>query len=647
MKRKSGSFGIAWLALLFLAHASIAQVKPARIFSDHMVLQRGVKVPVWGTATPGKEITVEIDGMRAGAVTDRDGRWRLWLPALRAGGPYEMVISGDGDVKFTDVLIGEVWFASGQSNMGFTMNGGPLNKEKEIAAANYPKIRLFTVPRRVGRTPKQDLESGSWAACTPETVADFSAVAYFFGRKIHKDLNVPVGLINCSWGGTPAEAWTSAEMLKSLPAYRNWVEELEKDPVNWEEDVEANKQRQAKKNDIIRHSFEGLKQGVAKLNYDDSDWKSVAIPNWDKDLDGIVWMRKRINVPKEFKKQPVTIDLGRIQFYAIVYFNGQKIGEVTSPHFARFDVPGDLVRAGDNEITLRVLHFWAKPQFDGPAERMKVTAANGVVIDDLADVWRYKTGLEPEFPEIKNYQGYPASLYNGMVAPVIPYGIAGVIWYQGEANAGKAYDYRSLFKALITDWRIRWEEGYAPFLFVQLANYLDRKPDPGEDSWAELREAQLQALALPKTGMAVTIDIGEALDIHPKNKQEVGRRLALIAEKMAYGLKVVDSGPIFKSMKIDGKDVELNFDHIGSGLMAKGGTLRGFAVAGADKKFYWARARIAGNQVILRSDKVPHPVAVRYGWASNPDCNLYNKEGLPASPFRTDEWPGITQKKKH
>ncbi len=645
MKRNSGSFGIVLFVLLLLSHALTAQVKLARIFSDHMVLQRGVKVPVWGTAASGKRITVEINGMTAGAVTGRDGKWRLWLPAFEAGGPYEMNVSGDGNVKLTDVLFGEVWFASGQSNMGFTMNSGPLNKEEEIAAANYPDIRLFTVPRRVGRTPKEDLEGGSWAACTPGTVADFSAVAYFFGRKIHQDLKVPVGLIDCSWGGTPAEAWTSAEMLKSLPAYRDWVNELEKDPVNWEEDIEANSQRQAKKNDIIYHSFEGLKQGVAKLNYDDSDWKSIAIPNWDKDLEGIVWLRKRINVPKEYKKQPITIDLGRIQFYAIVYFNGQKIGEVTSPHFARFDVPGDLVRSGDNEIAVRALHFWAKPQFDGPAGRMKVTAANGVVIDDLADVWRYKTGLEPEFPVIKNYQNYPASLFNGMVAPVIPYAMAGVIWYQGESNAGRAYDYQSLFKALITDWRIRWEEGYAPFLFVQLANYLDRKPDPGDDSWAELRDAQLQALALPRTGMAVTIDIGEALNIHPKNKQEVGRRLALNAEKIAYGMNVVSSGPIFKSMKIDGKDVELNFDYIGSGLLAKGGELRGFAVAGADRKFYWARARIAGNQVILRSDKVPHPVAVRYGWASNPDCNLYNKEGLPASPFRTDDWPGITQGK--
>ena len=645
MKRISGSLGIVLLLIMFSMQALRAQVKTARIFGDHMVLQRGVKVPVWGTATPGKKILVEINGVRAEAVTDGEGIWRLWLPAFKAGGPYEMHVSGDGAVTLTDILFGEVWFASGQSNMGFTMNSGPLNKEEEIAAANYPDLRLFTVPRRVGKYPKDDLAGGTWAACTPETVADFSAVAYFFGRKILGDLKVPVGLINCSWGGTPAEAWTSAEMLKSLPAYRDRVIELENDPVNWEEDVEANNQRQEKKNDIIHHSFEGLKLGVTKLNYDDSDWKSIAVPNWDKDLEGIVWLRKRVNVPKEYKKQPITVDIGRISYYAIVYFNGEKIGEVTSPHYARFEVPGHLVRAGDNVLAVRALHFWAKPQFEGPADRMKVTAANGVVIDNLADVWRYKTGLEPAFPQIKNYSGYPASLYNGMVAPVIPFGIAGVIWYQGEANAWQAYDYRSLFKALITDWRIRWEEGYTPFLFVQLANYMDRKPEPGEDSWAELREAQLMALALPKTGMAVTIDIGEALNIHPKNKQEVGRRLALNAEKIAYGMNVVNSGPIFKSMKIDGMDVELNFDHIGSGLMAKGGDLRGFAVAGIDRKFYWARARIAGNQVILRSDKVPHPVAVRYGWAANPDCNLYNKEGLPASPFRTDSWPGITQKK--
>jgi len=645
MKKITGFFAIGFLFALFFTNALYAQVKIARVFTDHMVLQRNAEIPVWGTAASGKKIVVEINGVREEAITDSDGKWKICLPGFKAGGPFEMSVSGDGTLKLTDVLFGEVWFASGQSNMGFTMNSGPIDKEKEIAAANYPEIRLFTVPRRVAKTPREDLEGGFWAPCTPQTVADFSAVAYFFGRKIHKDLNVPVGLINCSWGGTPAEAWTSAEMLKTLPAYRDLVIDIEENPVNWEDDIEANNQRQKRKDDIISNSFEGVKEGATKLNYDDSDWKSIAVPNWDEDLDGIVWMRKRISVPKEYKKQPITVDIGRIQYNAVVYFNGEKIGEVTSPDFARFEVPGRLVRAGDNEIVVRALHFWAKPQFSGPAERMKVTAANGVVIDDLADVWRYKTGLEPEFPEIKSYAHYPASLYGGMAAAVIPYRIAGAIWYQGESNAGNAYYYRDLFKAMITDWRIRWQEGYFPFLFVQLANYLDEKPDPGEDAWAELREAQLQALILPNTGMAVAVDIGEALNIHPKNKQEVGRRLALNAEKIAYGMEVVNSGPIFKSMKIDGRDVDLNFDHTGSGLMAKGGDLRGFAVAGEDKKFYWAKARIAGSQVILRSDKVTHPVAVRYGWASNPDCNLYNKDGLPASPLRTDDWPGITRRK--
>ena len=644
MKKITGLIGIGFISILFFVNPLNAQVKLAGVFTNHMVLQRNAEVPVWGTASPGKKIIVEINGIHEEAIADGEGRWKISLPKFEAGGPYEMNISGDGSLKLNDILFGEVWFASGQSNMGFTMNSGPLNKEKEIAAADYPDIRLFTVPRRVAKTPKEDLESGSWSPCTPETVADFSAVAYFFGRKIHKDLKVPVGLINCSWGGTPAEAWTSAEMLKTLPAYKGRMIAIEENPVNWEDDVEANNQRQKMKDDIIRNSFEGFKEGVTKLNYDDSDWKSIAVPDWDEDLEGIVWMRKRISVPKEYKKQPITVDIGRIQYNAIVYFNGERIGEVTSPDFARFEVPGTLVRAGDNEIAVRALHFWAKPQFSGPAERMKVTAANGVVIDDLADIWRYKTGLEPEFPEIKGYPYYPASLYSGMAAAVIPYGIAGVIWYQGESNAGNAYDYQDLFKAMITDWRVRWQKGYFPFLFVQLANYLDEKSDPGEDAWAELREAQLQALVLPNTGMAVAIDIGEALDIHPKNKQDVGLRLALNAEKIAYGMDVVNSGPIFKSMKIDGKDVDLKFDHIGSGLMAKGGDLRGFAVAGADKKFYWAKARIAGNQVILRSDKVPHPVAVRYGWASNPDCNLYNKDGLPTSPFRTDSWRGITQR---
>ena len=631
---------IAFLASIQINYL-FANVKVARIFSDHMVLQRNVNAPIWGTADPGEKITVQINGLTSSTVASNDGLWKVYLPEFGAGGPYEMTVSGNNEVKYSDIMFGDVWIASGQSNMAWRLDNSN-NAEEEVRNANHPDIRLFYVPRRVAKNPKSDLEQGQWDICAPEVAKGFSAVAYFFGRELHKDLNVPIGLINCNWGGTPAEAWTSAEMLKTLPDFEGRVLELE-DGTNWEDDLPANTQRGKEKSEIINNSFNGLESGVHKINYNSNDWPVVIAPNWENQLEGIVWLRKVIEVPKELRGKELRFDLGRFDNQGIVYFNEQELGTTNMPHFAAYTVPPKLVKAGKNVITIRLLHRWGTPNFRGPQDRMKIYAPNGAVLESLAGPWKYQTDLEPKFPEVIGYQNYPASLFNGMLYPIIPYGIKGVIWYQGESNASRGFQYRKLFQSMIEDWRVRWGLDYFPFLFVQLANYMDIPEQPVEDDWAELREAQMMALTLPNTGMAVTIDIGEMFDIHPRNKQDVGHRLALAAKKVAYGQDLVYSGPLYKSYEVNGSDVEISFDHVGKGLMVKGEKLSGFQIAGENRKFYWADAQIVGGEVFVSSDKVKNPVAVRYGWAQNPQCNLYNKNGLPASPFRTDDWPDENQ----
>ncbi len=497
--------------MLLAAMAASAELKLPSVFGDHMVLQQKSKVPVWGWADPGDEVTVAFNGQTRRATTDASGEWSVELKSMKHGGPFEMTVSADGESKvFKDVLIGEVWICSGQSNMQWTvaMAGNP---EKEIADGNHPGIRLFQVERVTAETPQADCKA-TWTACNSETIKDFSAVAYFFGRTVHQELDIPVGLIHTSWGGTPSEAWTSRAKLEATPLAKPILE-------RWDAMV--------------------------------ADYPA-ARPVFDK---------------------------------AIGEWNeaARKAKEAGQPEPAN------------------------KPQ----------------------------APLAPDNPH------RPASLYNAMIAPLVPYAFQGAIWYQGETNAGRAYQYREIFPAMITDWRETWEAKKHPFLFVQLANFMARKDEPGDSAWAELREAQLMTLRLKDTGMAVIIDIGEAEDIHPKNKQDVGRRLGLAALAGTYKKKIEFSGPMYKSMKAKDNEIRVSFTHA-SGLEARGGALKGFAVAGEDKKFVWADARIEKNTVVVSASGVTIPVAVRYGWADNPDATLYNAAGLPASPFRTDDWPGIT-----
>ncbi len=505
-------FARAVLVLTFVLAASLlrADVKVPAIIGENMALQQGISVPIWGWADAGEEVSVTYAGQTKTTKAGDDKKWSVKLDTMKVGAPSEMVIKGKNTLTLKNVVVGEVWVNSGQSNMEFGM-GGTTNSKEEIANAKFPNIRLFTVKKAVKDEAQSDCE-GKWTECSPETAGGFSAVAYFFGRKLHQDLGVPIGLIHTSWGGTPAESWTTIATMAADADLKPMVDR-----------------------------YEGAKAADSQEAFD----KKMA-----------AW-KVAVEKAKAEKKQA------------------------------------------------------------------------------------------PRPPQRALNQNSPAALYNGMIAPIIPFGIAGATWYQGESNAGRAMQYRKLLPAMITDWRKAWGQGDFPFMIVQLANFMKREELPVESAWAELREAQtLTSINLPKTGIGLAIDIGDDKDIHPKNKQDVGLRIALQALKIAYNKDIPFSGPMFDSMTVEGANAHVKMKHVFGGLEAKGGDLKGFSVAGEDKKFYWATAKIDGDSIIVSSEKVAKPVAVRYAWANNPECNLYNKANLPAVPFRTDTWPGVTDKAK-
>lgn len=485
-----------------LAPSARAEIKLNELFCDHAVLQRAKPVPVWGTATPGAEVTVGFRQAKVSGKADDKGRWKVELPPQQVGGPDVMTVTGDGsNITLSDILVGEVWICSGQSNMGWTIKQS-ADPEKHKAAANHPKLRLFKVKLVASPKPLDSVPvDARWQACTPAAVENFSAVAYFFGRDLHKDLNVPVGLIQTCWGGTPAQAWTSEEALNAEPSLKYYHEKFREAVAAW--DPEASKARH--KAAVEKAKAEGKAAPRAPIN------------------------------------------------------------PATSP-------------------------------------------------------------------------GSPSTLYNAMIHPLLPYRIAGAIWYQGESNGSKGFEYRTLFPTMIKDWRARWGQGDFPFLCVQLAPFNNGNTEGPQ--WAELREAQwLATKILPNVGMAVITDVGDKNDIHPKLKEPVGARLALLALSMVYGKPIVAQGPVYKSMKVDGSRVILSFDSVGEGLDARGGELTGFSICGKDRKFVPAKAEIVGETVIVSAEGIAEPIAVRYGWKNYPVVNLFNKNGLPATPFRTDDFP--------
>jgi len=650
------------LLAMCIGYTVQAKVKLPAVFSNNMVLQQKTNAAIWGKAEQGKTIDVGTtwSKKRYTVTADQNGNWKIMVATPAYGGPYKITISDGEELVLNNVLIGEVWVCSGQSNMEMPLAGwGKIQDyEREINEAKYPDIRLLQVEHQTANQPQPDarVTGGGWQECNPQSIAGFSSAAYFFARELYKKKGIPVGLIHTSWGGTIAEAWTSSSMLKGMPYFAAAVNKIEhtdqeKMTQNYARDLEN-----WGKNVLAKDA--GLELGKpvwTATAYDDAAWKTMALPSlWEESalpaFDGIVWFRKKISVPASWAGKELKINLGTIDDDDITFFDGIKIGETKGYGETRsYTVPASQVKAGDFVLTVRVFDLTGGGGIYGGKKVLSVISATGESISLDGD-WKYKTGLNfkdiPAVPSSSQEPNRPTVLYNAMINPFIQFAIKGAIWYQGESNADRANQYRTLFPAMISDWRKKWNIGDFPFYFVQLANYMKTPGLPGPSNWAELRDAQLKTLSVPNTGMAVTIDVGDGKDIHPKNKQEVGRRLALIALAKTYGEKVPFSGPLAVSQQINGNTVTLSFKYADGGLKTKDGTaLAGFAVAGADQKFYWAQAVIKDKKVVLSSADVPNPVAVRYAWADNPACNLYNGAGLPASPFRTDSWTDVTAAK--
>lgn len=635
------------LVLLFFQVNGFSQkrspIQLPPVFSDNMVIQQGINAAVWGNAKNTDKVIIEFSGTKTEAfVSKTDGNWMARLPVFSAGGPFEMKVKSYGSsdsIIFHNVMIGEVWMASGQSNMQFSVPG-VKNASEEIKNANYPDIRFLRVECNMSSYPLNTMK-GSWKTVNPGSVVELSAVAYFFARQLHKDKKVAVGIIVSAWGGTPVEAWISANMLSVVPELKEKINQNTKLHEDWSQGY----LNYLKQDSTLRHSTIGEKTGVPQMNYKMDAWETTEIPLNTESLQlrpgyygGFIWLRKSFDLLEI--KSPCKLYAKNIIGEMDVYINGKKLEKpVEYKHLKVYTVPENLLKKKKNLLAIKHLSFWAFGKIIGEQKDDISLVGNDGSATILDGKWLYNENIEPKFPVFPPQKDYPSSLFNAMINPVIPYGIKGVIWYQGESNAGEPVKYQSLFPLMINDWRICWQQGSFPFLFVQLANFGQRNTEPISDNWALLREAQTKTLSYPNTGMAVTIDIGDATNIHPMNKQDVGKRLYLAASKVAYNEDVISSGPMYQKMEIVGNKIRISFTDTGNGLVAKdGSSLKGFAIAGQDKIFYWTNASIEGITVVVSSDKVSNPVAVRYAWSTNPECNLFNKEDLPASPFRTDDW---------
>ena len=643
------------LVLFVVCSASLnsaAAVKLALIFQSNMVLQRDKDFFIWGFADKGEEVTLNYNGNFYRSIPGNDGKWKIKLPAQSAGGPFTIMVNGkDNAITLENVLFGDVWICGGQSNMQYTLDQIGYTPT-DTAAIRNSNIRLFTATIDMDFIPKNDLAGGTWKQTNAETLKNFSATAYFFGKHLHDSINVPIGLISNNLGATSVETWMSGEALSKFPQFNNYYKTYLQPSRSFKEVTAAFEKTkpQWEKNYYLKG--EGIEQKWYLPETDISHWKTMEIPNWweDKgleDFDGAVWFRTTFDLPKDFNGQTFSLALHQIDDYDIVWVNGQKVGEgYGNQNWRNYQVAANILKPEGNVVVVRVFDVGGKggiytnPIWWNPL---------------LMGEWLYKTDYKidaSKFPkaQVVNVSAFstPAILYNGNIAPITSLAVKGFIWYQGESNASRAAEYRQLFPALINDWRKQFNQGDLPFLYVQLANYMQESKTPGESDWAELRDAQTAALKLPNTGMAVAIDIGEANDIHPKNKLDVGKRLALAALKVAYNQNVISIGPTYKSMEVKGDRIIIHYSSSTDDLVTrdKYGYVSGFAIAGSDNKFHWAKAYIKDNTVVVYSDQVQKPTAVRYAWADNPgNLDLFNTQALPAVPFRTDNLPLKTKGK--
>jgi sialate O-acetylesterase len=664
LSRLKGSMRFPAIAVILLSSLSaFGQVTLSPLFSDHAVLQRNKPIHVWGTAVAGETIQVEFVNRKSSTVADAKGQWKLDLPALPAGGPYDMTVTGSSKVTIHDLLLGEVWLASGQSNMGVTMRS-VLHGGSEAAAADHPNLRTFNVIQKASPDPTLTL-TGQWIVSTPQTVGSFTAVGYFFGLNLLNDLKVPIGIIHDSVGGTPAEAWTPYPLLTSYPIFASKAKEtrdaliqfptavaqLKQDIHAWETKYEAA--------DIANTGFKlGYAAPVLTPLNSTTEWKTITLPTTGTalGLQGAVaiWIRREITLPEGEYRLPLRLELNVMRELNTAYFNGVEVGSTPMepvpyrPTTSVYIVPAALLHAGKNTIAVRIFsHQPARLELGNPLSAIKVPTggeADNVYLLPLTGEWSYKVEYSHPVPT-EAFKSFPAiptvvptqtasSLYNGMIYPLQNLSLRGAIWYQGENNAGHSSEYAALLTHLIQGWRTQWQEDF-PFYLVQLPNYSGGK----WVNWASFRAAQAEVTAsVPKTALAVAIDVGESDNIHPRNKRPVGDRLALLARHRTYGEAINDSGPFYQSFTVEGHRVRVRFTQA-NGLHATGAVLPNFTLAGKDKKFVPATATLDGDSILLSSPDVIEPIAARYAWTNDPvGCNVYNGDNLPLAPFRTDNW---------
>ncbi|KMQ59230.1 9-O-acetylesterase [Chryseobacterium sp. BLS98] len=602
-----------------------------------MILQRNQDLKIWGYADAGEKIAIKFINKTYNTTADQNGNWSLMLPKLNAGGPFIMTIN---EITLKDILIGDVWVASGQSNMELPMRRLTPLYGDEIKNVNNQNIRFFTVPQKYNfKAPQNDLDGGKWESTNPQTILNFSGVAYFFAKELNEKNKVPVGIIHTSLGGSPVQAWMDEKSLKKYPEYLAEAEKWKNDDLIQSTESQERSLSKAWYAELDQSDI-GLNQHWEKDNANDSGWKTTMVPgSWEDQegpFDGSVWFRKEIILPKGADQKTAFLNLGRIKDADVTYINGIKVGNVTYEYPPRwYDIPKGVLKEGKNIITVRVINGSGKGQFI--ADKPYYLEIDGQKTD-LKGEWKYKIGakMEKMAPGQTFIRWKPVGLYNSMIHPLINYKIKGFIWYQGESNTGKPKEYGDLLSTMISDWRSKWNKNDLPFFIVQLANFMEKKDEPLESNWAELREQQRQvSLHVPYAGLAVTIDLGEWNDIHPLNKKAVGDRLALQALKIGEGKKIIADGPVYQSMKTEGNTIILSFKPETDDLVQ--GELKGFAIQQKGGSYQWAKAKAKGNKVIVWNDQVTSPANVRYDWADNPDGNLKNKSGLPASPFTTEE----------
>ncbi len=616
------------------------QIKLPRLINDGMVLQRDTIAKVWGWDRPGQTIQLHFLNKQYSTTTDHNGEWNIHLPAQPAGGPYSMIIEGSSRITVKDILFGDVWVCSGQSNMEFTMEIVKKKYAHIISNSSNPFIRQFEARDSYDfRGPANDFKSGSWTSADPQTVLNFSAVAYFFAKSLYERYKIPIGIINNAVGGSPAAAWISEESIKKFPHYYKEFQQYKDtqfvasvDSTNWANIRNWNKE--------VNNKDQGLLYNWKYAPDEYQTWQNFNVPGYWADthignINGVIWFSKKINLLNIDTASTYTLHLGHLVDADSTFINGNFVGSVPFRFGQRsYEISGKVLQEGENTIVIRLINERGKGGFI-PDKPYQLTGNRDTIL--LTGSWKYKIGATmPPQPEYVFLRWKPVGLFNAMTAPLLNYSVKGIVWYQGESNVDRPSEYLSLMKALITDWRKHWQNDQLPFLYVQLASYLPAFEKPTESNWAIVRQAQMETLSVPHTGMAVAIDIGEWNDVHPLNKLDVGERLALQAAAIVYKEKIDFSGPIAISAKRKGKKVAIQFAHTGSGLNTKHNKkLNHFAIGDSSGNFKWVDAKIKGSSVILNCQGISAPYIVRYAWADNPaTANLYNKEGLPASPFQ-------------